>query len=64
MNKATNSNISYISYSTSACGISYSNNSSVSSSMSNIMMNNNIVVDKECKDKINKITTPCNNRFR
>lgn len=59
MNKTTNSNISYISYSTSACGISYSNNSSVPNSMSNIMMNNYIVVDKEYKNKSERITTSC-----
>lgn len=45
MNSKTSSNINYVSYITSASELGYYINSSVSNSISNVMMNNSIVIN-------------------
>lgn len=45
MNNTTNNNINYVKYTTSASEIGYYKTSSISNSLSNIMMNNSIVIN-------------------
>lgn len=45
MNSKTSSNINYVNYVTSASELGYYTNSSVSNSISNVMMNNSIVIN-------------------
>lgn len=61
MKSKTNTNISYLNYSNSACGISYSNNSAKSDSMINIIRNNCIIVDRNCIGRSSKMS--CDNNI-
>lgn len=45
MNDKTNCNIVYVNYATSASELGYYENSSLPNSMSNIMMNNRIIIN-------------------